>query len=56
MKDELNLLDQMDYEDDELKDIDKMEPGEEDLDVLTATDFNLQDTLKVPLVKGEKDA
>jgi hypothetical protein len=28
-------------------------PGEKDVDMLTAVDFNLEDTMEVPEIKGE---
>ncbi len=36
--------------------IDEMEQGEMELDMLTAVDFNLEDTMEVPTVDGEEDA
>ena len=36
--------------------IDEMEQGEMELDMLTAVDFNLEDTMGVPTVDGEEDA
>ena len=35
--------------------IDEMEQGEMELDMLTAVDFNLEDTMEVPTVDGEED-
>jgi len=34
---------------------DEMEQGEQELDMLTAIDFNLEDTMEVPIVSGDEN-
>ena len=43
-----------DLTDDE-KELFEEEPGEKELDMLTAVDFNLEDTMEVPEVKGDSN-
>ena len=35
--------------------LDEMEPGEQELDMLTAVDFNLEDTMEVPIINGDEN-
>ena len=46
---ENELLKDLNGESDYFKDV----PGEKDMDMLTAVDFNLEDTMEVPPVEGE---
>jgi hypothetical protein len=44
-----------DLTDDNEKELFEDVPGEQELDMLTAVDFNLEDTMEVPEVKGEEN-
>lgn len=37
------------------KELFEEEPGEKELDMLTAVDFNLENTIEVPEVKGDEN-
>ncbi len=52
----MNIMDEFDIMDDEKEEEKEIiEPGEQEFDLLTAVDFNLEDTTKIPVVDGEED-